>query len=240
MEIIKLNPTMPATDLIPLPSYPPEVIEGGTSPVTAYHTYFKDLECSLSIGMWTATPFVRRLQPHVCHEYMLLLEGEITLIGADGTETVTRAPDAVVLPKGLPCVWKQSTSVRKFYMTLAGESAPSSVSSPVGVSRTAALGPLPAGVDGALRSGRVDYADPSGRFRVGQWESGAFKAAPAAYSKHELMHITGGTVTLTVAGSDAQTFSDGDTVFVPQGTQVGWQCDGYVRKIFCSFSSSPR
>jgi uncharacterized cupin superfamily protein len=239
MEIIKLNPTMPAADLIPLPPLPPEIIEGGTSPVTAYHTYFKDLESSLSIGVWTATPYARRSRPHVCHEFMLLLEGEIALIGADGTEIVVRAPDAVVLPKGLPCAWKQSTSVRKFYMTLAGESAASSVSSPVGISRTEALAPLAAGVDGALRAGRLDYTDPSGRFRVGQWESAAFKAAPAVYPKHELLHITGGSVTLTVDGSEAQTFAQGDTVFVPQGTRVGWRCDQYVKKIFCSFSSSP-
>jgi uncharacterized cupin superfamily protein len=49
------------------------------------------------------------------------------------------------------------------------------------------------------------------------------------------MHILEGSVTITEEGQASQTFSAGDTFFVPMGTRCDWRCDGEVRKIYCIF-----
>ena len=76
----------------------------------------------LSAGLWecTAQTSVWMDQPN--HEFMLLLEGEVTIVEASG-ETTFKAGDAFVLPQGLHCRWRQPGSVKKIWVAFEDATA---------------------------------------------------------------------------------------------------------------------
>ena len=88
----------------------------GDVPTEMAHEYYASEDGSLTAGVWHCTPHTLRLAPYPVDEFMFVLEGSVAIVHEDGHEEVFRAGDAFVIPRGLRCAWKQTESIRKYYV----------------------------------------------------------------------------------------------------------------------------
>lgn len=86
------------------------------APQCRSNNMFIEESVNLNIGVWDSTPYTRRERPHKVHELMHLIEGRVALQAADGGELIINTGDTVFVPKGVPCAWKSTVYVRKFYV----------------------------------------------------------------------------------------------------------------------------
>ncbi len=68
-------------------------------------------------GVWEATPYTCRLDNYKCDEFCVVLEGSVIMIDEDGHEEIFRAGDTFLIPKGFTGYWKQTETMKKFFMT---------------------------------------------------------------------------------------------------------------------------
>lgn len=204
--------------------------------------YFNAPEIGLSAGVWDCTAFEGRMAPYSVDEFMLLLEGSVTITEADGRVTRVEAGEAFVIPRGLNCAWKQGGYVRKIFAIYENPAAPvparPAADQVIKLDLGARLEPC-AGPDPALLNGpeprcaeHVVYSDADGRFTVGLWSATPYDRQATPFGRHELMHFLEGQVELHDGGNSGQTFQAGETIFVPRGAPLGWRNKNDVKKIF--------
>ena len=235
MGIVDLNVSGDWPALDPLS---PEDIASG-HPEQRGLTLFSAPEDGLTVGLWSCTPWVGASGPYPFDEFMILLEGSVTIRLPDSRAETLRAGDAFFIPKGLDCAWDQPETVKKIYVIFEN-GAPAGATFPLRVDRQAVLatseGPVPAVLIGpAPRQMAAEaYEDASGQFSVGVWATTPYHRRPIPYPRHELMHILQGEVTLTAEGQSPRTWRAGDSFLVPKGCVVDWVSTADVRKIYCS------
>ena len=66
----------------------------------------------------------------------------------------------------------------------------------------------------------------------GVWESAPCKEEFESYPVHEMMTIISGSVTVTNADGQSETFTSGDTFFIPKGTKGTWHITETLRKFY--------
>ena len=177
---------MPEWDLIPA--------EGLTSgePVQRGHVYHDDKANGLMVGVWDCTPFTAKQGPYDVNEFMLVLEGSVTIVDERGHEETISAGQSFIIPKGLPCVWKQTEYIRKFFVIHNDASG----MTPEDASALAVIRPDP---DAAMAPMEVDASQPfvgdlptqnikacfndmTGQMTVGTWDSTPFERFTQAVS----------------------------------------------------------
>ncbi len=67
---------------------------------------------------------------------------------------------------------------------------------------------------------------------TGVWESAPCKEEIESYAVHEMMTVISGSVTLTNADGDAETFTAGDTFFIAKGTKCTWHITETLKKFY--------
>ena len=67
---------------------------------------------------------------------------------------------------------------------------------------------------------------------VGVWQCAPCLEEVEAYAVNELMHVLSGSVTVTRADGTAETFTAGDTFFIPKGTRCTWHITETLRKYY--------
>jgi uncharacterized cupin superfamily protein len=242
-KIIRFEPQGPAgTGLARWPEIPAGELTAG-KPVQRGHTYFEDKAIGLSAGVWDCTAMTGKLAPYAVNEFMFVLEGGVTIVDARGHAVTVKAGESFLIPKGMPCVWRQDGYIRKVFVIFddsSGKAPPDpAVLEVLRPDPQAALAPCAGPAPDLLASAppaqhdKQYFADLTGQWTVGVWDSTAYHRKTIAFPRHELMHILEGEVTLTEEGGPAQTFKAGDTFFVPMGTRCDWKSTGYVRKIYC-------
>jgi uncharacterized cupin superfamily protein len=223
---------------------PAEEVESG-SPVQNGYIYVDDKENGLMAGVWDCTAYTTVMAPYPVNEFMILLEGEVTMIEKNGRETLVRAGESFIIPKGLPCRWKQDVYVKKFFVIFDDKSGmihtdidKVGVIKPDPLGRLAPAAPPPA--DTLLGSvpdwsDHTWFTDATGQWTVGTWRSTAFHRKPGPIARHELMHILEGAVTLPDGKGGTQRFAAGDTFMAPLDAMYEWDSAETVRKLYCSF-----
>lgn len=73
---------------------------------------------NMVVGMWDSTAFESEMKPFGVHEFVQLLEGDVTILEGDGTAHLFTAGDAFFIPKGTVCQWKATQPIKKFYSIL--------------------------------------------------------------------------------------------------------------------------
>lgn len=75
---------------------------------------------SLLSGVWECAP-AREEYPdgYPVHEMMHIISGSVTLTHSDGRPETFKAGDTFFIPKGSPCTWENTETMRKFYMISA-------------------------------------------------------------------------------------------------------------------------
>ena len=209
------------------------------------HMYLDDKARGLTVGVWDCTAMHIKMGPYSVDEFMVLLEGSVTIQHEDGSRLTVNAGETFVIPKGTMCSWMQAGYVRKFFVIFTDPTAtkPKDTSKlrAFKVDPTIAL-PKSDGPDPALvRSGapvwhdQQLYHDATGQLMIGVWSTTPYERKIIPFPRHELMHILEGEVTIKDSAGGGQIFKAGDTFLVPAGTEMGWKSDIPVRKIYCIF-----
>ena len=67
---------------------------------------------------------------------------------------------------------------------------------------------------------------------AGVWESAPCKEEIESYPAHEMMTVISGSVTVTAADGQSETFTPGDVFFIPKGTKCTWHITDTLRKFY--------
>ena len=242
---ILLEPNGPAaTGLVEWEAMDPAGLTVG-DPVQRGHNYYDDPTGQLAVGVWDCTPMTTVLEPYSVNEFMHVLEGSVTIVDDGGREQVFAAGDSFVIPKGTPCVWKQTEYMRKFYVIFDDRSGTPTADPDwlraIRVEPDAALPHLEQQDTSRYTRGVPDqhllemYADVTEQFHVGLWDTSEMHTRALPFPRNELMHLLAGEVTITNGDGKPFRFRRGDTFLVPRGMSYQWDSTGYVRKIFCTF-----
>lgn len=87
-------------------------------PMGLDHAYFSRPQAKLRAGIWRSEAFTERYDDYPCDEFMIVLEGEVTLENDDFRETY-RKGDAFLVPKGFRGVWNQPVAMLKYYVIVS-------------------------------------------------------------------------------------------------------------------------
>ena len=90
----------------------------GEPPVQHDSILFTNDADNMYVGMWDSTAFDSEMRPFPWHEMVQLLEGEIVIDEADGTQHTFVAGDAFFIPEGTVCRWRAGGYVKKYYSIL--------------------------------------------------------------------------------------------------------------------------
>ena len=89
-------------------------------PVQQGCLYHEILGQGYMVGVWDCKPFKDQMVPYSVDEYLLYLEGNLTMIMPDAAEVHIRSGDAFAIPKGLNCQWQKNDFIHKIVMILDG------------------------------------------------------------------------------------------------------------------------
>lgn len=226
-----------------LPAMPTEELVAG-NPVQRGIEYFSDPQIGLSAGVWDCTAFTAKMAPYPVNEFMIVLEGGVSMVEADGRETTIGAGEAFVIPKGTICQWRQSGFMKKYYVIFDDSSgadpAKASAQKIMKIDIDAAREPSPPPASDLLigpsptQTARNWIDDATGQWTMGVWDSTPYRRKAIPFPRHELMHLLEGSVTLSTPDGWHETYRTGDTFFVPMGANVEWHSTEYVKKYYCT------
>lgn len=92
------------------------LLEG--QPVGLDHAYYERAEAGVKAGIWRSCGYVEFYDSYPCDEFMLVLEGEVTVESESFSETY-KAGDAFLIPKGFKGYWRQPGEMLKYYMIVS-------------------------------------------------------------------------------------------------------------------------
>ncbi len=237
-SILRLDPHIP---LDAWPDYTAEDVSSGAVRSSG-HLWFEDPKSGLSVGVWEAGANIGRWTEWPVHEFMLIVEGDVVIVEQD-RETVFRPGDALLIPKGVRCLWAQAGRVRKIFAILDEGQVPAVAQGRViRIDPNARLEPSappdPANLMSPAPQTRahVAFEDETGQLSTGIWQATAYQRRLVSFTHTELMHVLEGTITLSDAKGRMQQFGPGETLLLPAGTPNAWISTGLVRKVFWTFS----
>jgi uncharacterized cupin superfamily protein len=243
-NIILLQPNGPNGKLEHREPPSPDLVESGERLVQNGYRWLNDTEHGMFMGAWDSTPAIMKSRPFPHHEFMLVLDGSVTIVEPGGHERVFHSGDCFVFPQGSIRQWKQTEYFRKYAVGLRDASwqqpadpnslryvpieLDASLERVPALSKEAVESPLP------IQHQRKWFADPTGQMNVRVWDSTASQSKPEITHAHEWIHVLEGSVTLTETAGAEHHFKRGDTFIVKLGTIYSWKCPGYFRAIHCT------
>ena len=242
--IIRFDPEGPADqDLVPIVEITPDMVESG-SPSELIHNYYTSPSGLLSAGVWKCTPHALKFGRYPVDEFMLVLDGSVHIVHEDGHEETFRKGDAFVIPKGLPCQWRQSEDVHKVYVILDDPNTPipeKPVSNrAIRLSPSEGLTPLTLddsdNFEGDTPSQQdcCAFEDATGRLFAGTWTCTPMQRRADRFGRSELMCLLEGGMMLR-QGDNEQDFLAPDVLLELPDTVSAWTSTKDVRKYYCIF-----
>lgn len=230
MNMVRFDPDGPSGLEVWDPIDPTGLVSG--EPVQRGHLYDEDPDAGYLAGVWDCTAFVDRMIPYSVDEFMFLLEGSVLLRLPDGSEVTVEAGQAFMIPKGLECQWTQSGYVRKFFMIVdapvtEGAENPSLHRITVPDLTRPAVGDV-------VETARVAFVNSSGRMQVMMRDCAATILPDQPVPENRLIHVLSGRLTAT-QGGETQEILPGGTIYLKQGSTVGWQTEAQTRLLQASY-----
>ncbi len=116
-EPIRFSATGPAGFLtapgVALPTA--TLVEG--QPVGLDHAWYDRAEAGVKAGIWRSCGYTEFYDSYAADEFMVVLEGSVTL-ESDGFSETYRKGDAFFVPKGFTGYWRQSEPMLKYYVII--------------------------------------------------------------------------------------------------------------------------
>ena len=172
--------------------------------------------------------------PHI--ETLVVVEGELTLT-AEGAAPLVVGPQAgAVIGSGTSLRIEAASRVR-FVFCAAACDKPTQRGvfalhadadfKPTGtLPAEVLLGPVP-----ECRSDKV-FTDDAAQYLAGTWDSTPYHRIVRAHRMNEFMHIVAGGVRFAAPDGSVLSVGTGDSLFVPQGAQIGWESSDRVAKFY--------
>ena len=234
----------PGQGLEPMVEITPDMLEAG-SPSELCHNYYKSPSGVLSAGVWKCTAHTLVFGPYPVDEFMLVLDGSVNIVHQDGHEEIFRAGDAFVIPKGLPCQWKQTEAIHKVYVILDDPRAPipdQPVSGrAIRLSASEGLKALelsnPENFEGGTPTQEdcSAFEDTTGRLFAGTWTCSPMRRKAQRFGRIELMCLLEGGMTLTDDTGSEHRFTAPEVLLELPDTVSTWTSTKDVRKFYCIF-----
>ncbi|MEX3010537.1 cupin domain-containing protein [Hoeflea sp. TYP-13] len=181
--------------------------------------------------------------PYPLFELMQLIDGEVTIIDEAGKKDVISAGQAFFLPQGFNCAWDMTKYYRKYFMTFHKEDYPAEtdqaklkcirlISNPTDAELDD-VSKLTDGLDTLEPHQRQNlaYESSDGRIQVGTLVSGPCEIPIKSFNRNEFFCVQNGTVIVTSPDRE-ETFTAGESFFVPLHASVGWRLEGEFRAYF--------
>lgn len=171
-------------------------------------------------------------------EFVIVLDGELTVSGADVTFTLP-AGRSGVLPGGLSFSWSANSGTVAIVMSCS--SGPAGGERPIEIderaSREPSNPPLAQLLIGPTPSCRnhTDYRSANAEFSCGTWDSTPYHRRAMSYRHYELMHLLDGEVTFVDGAGRSQTFRKGDVFLCEQGSECSWHSTVNVTKVYAIY-----
>ncbi|MBI1385496.1 MAG: DUF861 domain-containing protein [Rhizobiales bacterium] len=239
-SIAKVAPKGPGGRLEDWGPWDPATLIAGEGRQKGYMIHEDEAE-GLSVGVWHASPMTGRREPWSSEEFMILLEGGVTVETGPGIAESYRAGECFHIPRGRAAAWQQTGPIAKvFFIWKPVGAAP--VAAPAMPLRIDTKTPL---ADDETIDPKIFirvpewqrsvglYDSPCGRLSIGLWQSAPMQRTEASFSRNELMHILEGEVTLFDGRGGEWTAGPGETLFAPRGCSYGWRSSVPVKKIYC-------
>ncbi|WP_428512561.1 cupin domain-containing protein [Roseovarius sp.] len=201
-------------------------------PVQHGHLYHEIESSGYMAGVWDCTAFTDQMMPYTVDEYMLFLDGELTMVLPDGTEIEIRKGDAFIIPKGFECQWKQPGFVQKIFMILDGP-VPKADNTSLQRITVPDLSAPDAAPD--VVSTRTDFVNAAGTMRVDVQNFGALSQPALRLDAYKIITVLDGTLSLH-DGAETHSFAKGETAYVHQGDTVGCTTEPGTRLIVASYA----
>ncbi|MCZ8333082.1 MAG: cupin domain-containing protein [Rhodobacteraceae bacterium] len=87
------------------------------TPMGADHSYFDRANPKYRMGIWRSQPYTEFYESYAADEFMVVLDGEVTL-EAEGFAETYRKGDAFFVPKGFRGYWRQDQPMLKYYVII--------------------------------------------------------------------------------------------------------------------------
>ncbi len=201
------------------------------TPVQHGHLYHEIEDKGYMVGVWDCTAFTDQMMPYTVDEYMLFLEGDLTMVLPDGSEVEIKAGDAFVIPKGFECQWKQQGFVHKIFMILDGP-VPDADNASL---RRITVPDLATPSEAEVSVSRTDFLNAAGTMSVEVQAHGPGAQMRRTSDANELITVLDGSLQLS-DGEEPHVFETGDTCYLHQGDVVGWKTTAGTRLIVARFT----
>ena len=89
----------------------------GGDPTGLDHIYYANPETKVKAGLWRSNAYSEYYEDYPVDEFMVVLDGEVTLEG-EGFRDTFRKGDAFFVPKGFKGTWHQPGPLLKFYVII--------------------------------------------------------------------------------------------------------------------------
>ena len=202
-------------------------------PVQRGHLYHEIEAEGYMAGVWDCTAFTDQMMPYPVDEYMLLLQGSVTMVLPDGAAVEIKAGDAFVIPKGFMCQWKQPELVLKYFMILDGPTPAAQNASlqRITVPDLSRVTPEP-----EIMARRVDFLNAAGTLCVETVTCGAMQTPPRKANAHHLISVLEGSLTLN-DGQDDHHFAPGETAYLHKDDSAAWETSAGTRMVIAIYAS---
>ncbi|WP_323785476.1 cupin domain-containing protein [Thalassovita sp.] len=107
----------PDAPMVPLETTAPFTI-AGPKPVQRENILFTNDAGNMSVGLWDSDAMASEMEPFPVHEFVQMLDGEVTITEEDGSAQTFRAGDCFFVPKGTVCSWEIKKYVKKYFAVL--------------------------------------------------------------------------------------------------------------------------
>jgi uncharacterized cupin superfamily protein len=196
------------------------------------HRYHGIPDKGFEVGVWECTAFTDHMMPYAVDEFMLFLEGKLTMVLPNRTEVEIKAGDAFVIPKGFTCQWKQEGIVHKLFMILDGPVPEAANPSLMRITVPDLTEPA---AGGAVSMMRTDFVNAAGTMRVSVQSCSAMSQPALKLQEHLLLHVLSGMLRL-YDGETTHEFSKGETAYIHHGDMVGWETSEGTRLVTSSYA----
>ena len=193
----------------------------------------------ISAGVWQHAPYTEGPATPNYSEFMLYLDGSVTLIDSEGREDTFKAGEASLVPRGVEYTWKQTEPIRKYWVIF-------DVVETKEAKRPKSYIRFDPNVELKGEGGRTKehmyYAANEEKISAGVWEAQPQTSPPSDYhtpNYTELMYILEGSVTLEDKAGREDTFKAGDAVIVPRGVAYKWKQSEYIKKYWVIYDVDP-
>ena len=220
-----------------LPIDPDELVSG--EPVQRVHIYHEMPDIGYLAGVWDCTAMTEHMGPYPVDEFMLLLEGSLTLGLPDGSDVTVDAGQALVIPKGFECQWKQSGYLKKFFMI---SDDPVAVSAQNPSLRRITIPDLTkrfsnGGADTPIVTVRTDFVNSTCSTKVQLHDYVAVDYPECTITENLLIHVLDGVLSISLDGK-VQSLEVGDTCYLVRGAVARWSTAANTRLLISSYAQS--